>query len=90
MRHERLGFPGAPAARVCGRPCRYWINLFLLCHRRGAAGWERLEWPDGGPLLAQPWPLVLAFRVIGDELAALAAEESRQPDGHPAWHGRQR
>ncbi|MCH7477157.1 MAG: hypothetical protein IIA14_03535 [SAR324 cluster bacterium] len=61
-----------------GRPCAYWITLFLLCHRRAAGGWERMEWPDGAPLLRQGWLLVTIFRVIREELEQITAEQQRR------------
>jgi hypothetical protein len=63
---------------VLGRPPRAWLELFLLTHRQDAHGWQRLEWPDGAPLLAQPWPRVCALRTLGDELEQIAAEQRRQ------------
>ena len=74
MRHWRLGFPLAGFPAVAGRPCRYWITLFHLCHEPTAEGWRRTGWPDGGPLWLQPWPQVIVLRVVGDELAAAARE----------------
>ncbi|HKI97173.1 MAG TPA: hypothetical protein VKB51_01740 [bacterium] len=63
---------------MLGRPLRLWLQLFLLSHRPAADGWQRLAWPDGGPLLAQSWPLVLALHAIGDELDAVAADRRRE------------
>jgi hypothetical protein len=63
---------------VLGLPLRAWLERFLLSHRCGARGWERLAWPDGGPLLAQSWPQVLALETVGDELERIAAERRRQ------------
>jgi hypothetical protein len=55
-----------------------WLDTFALCHQPVEGGWLRSEWPDGRPLLAQSWPQVAAFRVIGDELAAIRAERLRR------------
>jgi hypothetical protein len=63
---------------VLGRPARLWLQRFLLTHRQAADGWQRLAWPDGAPLLAQPWPDVLALQAIGDELDEVAAERRRR------------
>lgn len=54
-----------------------WLDLFALCHQPVDGGWLRTAWPDGRPLLEQPWPQVAAFRVIADELAAIRAERLR-------------
>ena len=77
MRHWHLGFP-LEAGCLAHRPPRHWLTLFQLTHRPGPAGWERAEWPDGRPLLAQPWPLVVLFRIIADEADAIQAERARQ------------
>lgn len=75
MRHWRLGYPLEGFAPVAGRPCRYWFTLFILTHRRAGARWERTEWPDGRPLLAQPWPQARILWCIADELEAAAQQE---------------
>ena len=77
MRRWAQGLPPAAAPPVQGRPPRGWLELFLLTHRAADGGWQRLEWPDGRPLLAQSWPQVLALQTIGDELEQVAAEQRR-------------
>jgi hypothetical protein len=78
VRHWSLGYPLSGFAPVAGRPCRGWIELFLLSHRPTARGWAREAWPDGGPLLDQSWALALLFRAIGDELGRIEAEQARR------------
>lgn len=77
MRRRRLGYPDEPLP-VAGRPAVWWITLFRLSHREAGGGWERIAWPDGGPLWRQPWTLVAAFEIIRGECLAIAAEQSRQ------------
>lgn len=85
MRHRRLGYPLRGMPPVAGRPCTYWLGLFALSHQETAHGWQRLAWPDGGPLLAQPWPQAMAFAVIREELERLGAEQARRASaGGPA------
>jgi hypothetical protein len=62
---------------IGGRPCTIWLDLFTLCHRPTEAGWQLVEWPDGQPLLAQPWLQTAVFRVIGDELLSIRNERLR-------------
>jgi hypothetical protein len=76
VRHWEAGLP-LPSAAAGGRPCALWIDTFALCHQPLDGGWLRTEWPDGGPLLLQPWPQAAAFRIVADELAAIRAERLR-------------
>jgi hypothetical protein len=77
VRRQRLGYLPEPLP-VAGRPAGWWLTLFFLSHREAGGGWERLAWPDGGPLLDQSWPLVLAFEAIGDECRRVWSEAARQ------------
>ncbi|MDH4225125.1 MAG: hypothetical protein OEW12_05720 [Deltaproteobacteria bacterium] len=72
-----MGYPLAPGPVAGGRPAGYWLRLFGLVHRRGPSGWTRVEWPDGRPLLAQPWHQVAAFGIISDEWAAMESQEAQ-------------
>ena len=67
-----------PPKIAAGRPVGSWLSLFALTHQECAGAWERIEWPDGAPLLRQPWPLVRVFEVLRDELRILSAEQSRR------------
>lgn len=78
MRRWNLGFPLEMIPPLCGRPCRFWISLYLFTHHQGPQGWLRLEWPDGQPLLMQYWPTAAAFQLIGDELARIDQEQARR------------
>ena len=78
MRHWHLGYPIGDFPPVAGRPCGYWITLFILSHRETANGWERIAWPDGGALLAQPWPEVMVYEIIRGESEQIAAERMRR------------
>ncbi len=78
MRHQDLGYPPEPVPPVAGRPCSTWIALFALSHRETADGWARIAWPDGGPLLTQPWPEVAIFEAIRGELHSIALERIRR------------
>ncbi len=72
-----LGYPAKGIPKVHGRPARYWIQLHMLCHYRNGVDWVRLDWPDGQPLLAQSWPLVEIFQIVGDECSTIAEESMR-------------
>ena len=76
MRRERLGFPGEPLT-VAGRPAGWWLTWFRLCHREAGGAWERIAWPDGGPLRVQPWLWAAAFETIADECRRISAEALR-------------
>lgn len=81
VRRWCLGLPSGREAPVGGRPCQSWLNLFVLTHRPCTDGWQRLEWPDGGPLLEQSWLLVSVFQIIASELAAIAREQIKRGRG---------
>ncbi len=84
MRRWNLGYPLSSQPAVGSRPCQYWMNLYVLSHQPEPAGWRRLEWPDGKPLLTQSWRLVTIFQVIGDELAQIAQERQKRKSGRLA------
>jgi hypothetical protein len=77
VRRRRLGFPDEPLV-VAHRPVSWWLALFRLSHREAGGVWERIAWPDGGPLWQQSWPLAAAFELMRDEHQALAAEQARR------------
>jgi hypothetical protein len=76
VRRQRLGYPEEPLS-VAHRPAAWWLALFLLSYREAGGAWERIAWPDGGPLLAQSWLAVTLFEVIADECRRIALEEAR-------------
>jgi len=85
VRRRQLGYPDDAEGEICGRTGRYWLNLFFMCHSRQAGGWLRTEWPDGGPVLAQSWPLTQMFQLIADELARIALTEHRRKKPSGPW-----
>ncbi|MCH8844529.1 MAG: hypothetical protein IID61_16335 [SAR324 cluster bacterium] len=78
MRHWHLGYPIGDFPPVAGRPCGYWITLFILSHRQTETRWERIAWPDGGPLLTQRWHEVMVFEIIRGESEQIVAERIRR------------
>ncbi|MDH4120426.1 MAG: hypothetical protein OEV94_01800 [Deltaproteobacteria bacterium] len=63
----RLGYPLPTGNGPGGRPYSETLRLFAWCHFPQRGGWQRVEWPDGLPLLAQPWHRVQAFHILADE-----------------------
>ncbi len=52
---------------IAGYSAEQWLDVYQLCHVPSLTGLIQRDWPDGRPLLNQPYVIPQIFKIISAE-----------------------